>query len=331
MNKFKFWFLGIVVLFGCRLSNPFKISNSMIESSKNIPILSKNKNCNYELIMCMSALRGKAEKIVVKNKIVNAQLINMGFVDREDKGCIDEIKLTQVIEKLFPDTTKKYIGIFDWEGKAFDDLVRLPAENIRFQQVIKEYIKVCYIAKKLRPNVRFGFYALPIRNYWNPDDKWRKENLKLIPLLKEVDVLFPSIYDFYKDSDPNAGFIKDHVYVHTNVAMAIQFGKQFNIPVFPVVWHRWLNAEEHGGNCLIPLEEFIPHIKAALSVNDHGTKINGLVWWGEDSYFLQTKTKALIREVATKPNFETYEYEIIKSYSKAIYKAFEEQCDSIKN
>lgn len=324
--KYRNWigylFVSFITLLSCNTNK--NLINT--ENYADTPTISKiNKSCDFELLMCMSALTTRAHKIVEKNGITNIKLINMGFVDTKDKAIVDEEKLTKVIEDLFPDKTQKYIGMFDWEGKALESLINLPQESKEYQRVYQEHIKAYKIAKKLRPKIKFGFYGMPTCDYWVRDDKWRKKNMKLIPLLKEFDILFPCIYDYYKDSNPNAGKERDHLYVKENVEISIEIGKQLKKPIYPVIWHRWLNKDECD-ECLIPLEEFIPHIQAALAASYKGGKIDGLVWWGEDKYYYTQKSNALTREVSKKINFETYEFEIIESYTRAIYKAFDNEC-----
>jgi hypothetical protein len=63
-------------------------------------------------------------------------------------------------------------------------------------------------AKAAYPEVRLGYYGLlPRRDYWRAIKstssveyrEWQSENDMLAPLIDSVDVLFPSVYQFYAD------------------------------------------------------------------------------------------------------------------------------------
>jgi hypothetical protein len=299
------------------------------------PIGSSKGACHQELLICMSALSTRANKLIAKNKVGNVRLINMGFVDVNNMAIVDEQRLKSQILALFPTKTEKKFGMFDWEGLALESLVNLPESSPEYKRVFGEFIKAYRIAKKLRPNVKFGFYGLPFAAYWTRDKNWRSTNFKLVPLFREFDVIFPCIYDFYLDSNPFAGKALDSLYVSENVELALELASLVKKPLYPVINHRWQSSDEKCFQCLIPLDEFISHANSALAANFKGTKVNGLVWWGEDRYFYGAKDKMLVKEVDSRRNdFETYEFEIMEQYLRAIDKALEVDCaknDDIKS
>lgn len=104
---------------------------------------------------------------------------------------------------------------------------------------IARYRRVIDIFKQHNPHTPVGFYGmLPIRDYFAPvrgrnKDAWQQANRDLAVIADSVDVIFPSIYTFYKKE------AEWEVYAMGNIEEAKQYGK----PVIPFIWPQY-----HGSN-----------------------------------------------------------------------------------
>ena len=72
--------------------------------------------------------------------------------------------------------------------------------------------------------------------------------------------------------------------------------RKFNKPVLPFVWHRYHPSNKQIGLQLIPINEFEKYIASILHTSYKGTKASGIVWWGEDQYDYNVKSKELLTE-----------------------------------
>lgn len=100
-----------------------------------------------------------------------------------------------------------------------------------------ELTKLGILVKKYASNVKIGFYGIPAREYWaSLADKssleyrnWTKNNEQYAPLIKEVDVLFPSLYTFYPIP------WQWERYAIENIRQAKKYGK----PVYAFLWPQY--------------------------------------------------------------------------------------------
>jgi hypothetical protein len=295
-------------------------------SCQGVNKIHKISNCPYELYLCLGTLPLSSLKFIQKNQIKQLVLVNGCYIDKNNDGKVDEELLRNYIRKILPNKSAQGVASLDWEGEAIKILEREGIDKQEFKNIEKEYIKAYQIAKSERPNIEWGFYGLPFRDYWNRNEKWRKKNDKLEKILSTVDVIFPSVYDFYKDTNKHAGKRKDSLYVNDNIESALKFGKELNKRVLPFYWHRWHNSNKERGMQLIPWEEFSNHIEAGLSASYQGKKVDGIVWWGADQYFYKVKTKALIEEVKKEENFLRYKNKVVFKYTNEIYNLINQYC-----
>lgn len=101
-----------------------------------------------------------------------------------------------------------------------------------------KYIAVLNKFRQYHPNAKLGYYSmLPIRDYWTPVSgkklgAWQLANSKLSTLANSVDVIYPSLYAFYKDPEQ---WTK---YAIGNIREARKYGK----PVIAYLWPQYHNS-----------------------------------------------------------------------------------------
>ncbi len=300
------------------------ISGEKLLEKEGLPVVEKVDDCRFKLYTCQGEIPRKGTVFLEGNEINEVKIIVERSIYTKNPLKVDEANLTKVINSMFPSKTQKGICTLDWEGKALAILEKSDSDSAEFKTMVSEYIKAIRIAKRLRPNMKWGYYGLPFKNYWNRDDNWRNRTLELLPLFKEADMIFPSIYDFYDDS---VGWADDPAYVNDNVVLALEVGTRLNKPVFPFVWHRYHNSNKKKGYELIPEEEFKTHLDAALKANFQNKYIKGIVWWGADRWFYANKKNEVLKKEASKnKSFDEYQKNVLIDYTKYIHETFKENC-----
>lgn len=269
-----------------------------------------------QFYVCMEDLTPESIGYLKNNGIPVTKIIYQNFIDPDQDNKVNMDVFQKRIQTLFPQKSSTGMGVIDWEVRDFD---RLPDNSAKFSQLVNEYRKAVLAAKKLRPNVKWGFYGLPFRKYMSYNADWRNRNIKLTPILKECDFIAPSLYGFFPDSLRD----KDNQdYVTNNVSIALQLGSQLDKPVYPFVWNRWHDSNKQYGLQLIPVQEFKRHVKRILAVDYNGQKVAGVIWWGADKFFYNRKAPALMRERARFRNFDSYQNNTTVVYAQALQDIF---------
>lgn len=267
--------------------------------------------------VCMDDLTPNSVVFLKEKSIPVTKIVYQNFIDPDHDNKLNLAIFQKRIQALFPKKSAQGMGVIDWEVKDFD---RLPGNSVKFGQLVSEYRKAIRAAKKLRPNVKWGFYGLPFRKYMSYNADWRGRNMKLIPILKDCDFIAPSLYFFFPDSVR----AKDNQdYITNNVSLALQIGSQIKKPVYPFIWNRWHDSNKKYGLQLIPLQEFKKHVKHILSVDYNGEKVAGAIWWGADQFFYNQKAPALMNEQSRFKNFNAYRDNTINIYAQALLDIFQ--------
>lgn len=227
---------------------------------------------------------GKAfNEFAKSNGVGTAKLITRSYLYDINSNTLIPEKLVNRIREFFPDSLCKGVGILDWEGPAFLTLINGKVDDPAYQKALTNFINAIRLAKKQRPNVKWGFYGIPFNIYWHRDAHWKDNCNKIIPLLKFCDIFCPSLYEPYKANTFYQG--DDSAYVTDNMKEMLELGDQLNKPVFPFVWYRYHPANKTIGLDLIPPSEFEQHVRQILSVRYRGLKAHGIIVY-EMSYNL---------------------------------------------
>jgi len=275
----------------------FLVSLSFGQSKANMPIY-----------ICMSDLSDNAKQT----------LHGMGysFVTLFDfyTPTLDEAAFRQRIGQVFPDANATGIGVLDWEGSAFSKLRNGDPNSSDYKQGLAEYMKAIVIAKQMRPNMQWGYYALP---FLSRDKNFRTWNDAIAPLLQQCDVFFPSLYQYYPQSSRSGD--SESSYIDQNIATCLRLAAKYNKKVMPFVWHRLYPDNKDKGLKLVPVSDFENRIKDLVNVQINGKGIDGLVWWGSDSYYYKQKTNVnMNKEVSPNTDFKSYHDGLIIKYGKGI-------------
>ncbi|SEW44491.1 Hyaluronidase [Chitinophaga sp. YR573] len=273
-----------------------------------------------KLYIGMEDVGPKLQSFMDQKNIMRVHVIYQRYVEPKGDMKVDESLLVSTIERIFPDKNASGIGIMDIEGKPAAILYAKDEDDPDYQSILNNYyLKALRIAKNTRPNVYWGYYNLPFNAFWNRTDKWKANSKKVASLLRECDIMFPSLYEYY----PNSRVISNQSYVNDNLANALSLAKQLGVPVMPFVWHRWHPSNHKIGYTLISLDDFKSHVQSILSAGKGNPLFAGIVWWGYDAYLNKVKNNNLMKEVAvSRGNFNDYHDDMTLQYATEIMKLF---------
>ena len=166
------------------------------------------------------------------------------------------------------------------------------------QESVRKYRQVAKWFHEAAPALRIGFFGIaPMAAYgWSlrgaetPEYKtWQQINDSLIPLVQEVDIVFPHIYTYYPDQ---AAWVR---FAAENVKEARRYGK----PVYVFLWPQYTEqAGTLAGSDVPPdywmlqLETITKHVDGVViwgGWGDHGPESwnEEAPWWQVTKRFMQ--------------------------------------------
>ncbi|MFN4007270.1 MAG: hypothetical protein ACK4HE_07150 [Chitinophagaceae bacterium] len=277
------------------------------------------------LFFCHSNAGPSFSKILAKAGDRNTLYITNDDIDIDNDGKANLSDFKKAVELKV--ANKNYSGIvtIDWEGVGYNYLkfaTRVRKDSADF--IINEYLKLIRIGKQLLPKAQWGIYDIPFATYWSwLSDTWKQRIDLMDRLLKEVDVLMPCLYDYYPAST-TIGKQYDSLYITQCLQKSLQKSVQFKKPVMVWVWHRYHDYIEASGLQLIDTTEFIQHMRWIAQVQYKGKRVQGVIWWHEDLYFLRIKKPVLVAEQGQKTEQQFLD-DAITPYYRLLTQVFKDQ------
>ncbi|SFW65262.1 Hyaluronidase [Sinomicrobium oceani] len=256
----------------------------------------------------------KGQKTFVQeNELSTYTIFYQNFFVTDNK--VDEAKLKRQIESKIPSETATGFAVLDWEGEAIK-VFQNQDDQEKLDFYINEFLKAIRLAKKLRPNVKWGYYHILYISYWGKISDFRKQNKKLEPIIREQDFIAPSLYVY------NTGLrykISGHKYLRKKLLQALEMGDKYNLPVYPFVWHR---TPKKTGHEFIPVEVFEHVVNLISSTEYSGKTAKGIFWWHSESYSYRNRKRFDVakREYFNVKDLDTYQYDMFKEYYGSIEK-----------
>jgi len=182
-----------------------------------------------------------------------------------DKTLPSQKKIKQFAEEASRKNQLVILELEQWPLKGSDEVVADSVQNLI--QVIKWF-------RDSQPELQIGLYSvLPVFDYWRalkgPDSQeykeWQKENDRMRPILKYVDMVFPDLYTHYADRN---GWVQ---YATENIREARRYGK----PVYAFVWPQY-----HSGSNKILGHTYLSADYWMVQLETLRTHADGVVIWG---------------------------------------------------
>ncbi|ROI02646.1 hypothetical protein EGI16_13570 [Chryseobacterium sp. G0240] len=269
---------------------------------------------NLELLFLVEPDSKSQLRFSQENHLKTYTIFYQQFFVKDEK--FNEDMLRKQIEVKLPDVNSTGFAVLDWEGKGLKSFQQ--QKDLKAVDYYKgEFLKAIKFAKKLRPNVKWGFYHLNYLDYSGTIEKYKLQNDNLIPIIKEVDFLAPSLYVYNPGLLHNRG---NQNYIKNKLIQALQYGERYNKPVYPFVWNRTTSKDEDKHFSLIPVEYFAQVIEIISETGYKDQKAKGIFWWHSEGYSYRNKNKlqAVKLEYSRINNTEDYQYQMFKEYFQSI-------------
>jgi hypothetical protein len=201
------------------------------------------------------------------NDIEPIHIVDRGIWPNEadHRGPPDRALVRRYLASLPPDNAPVVLDFEEFDPAGPDARVASTAIG-RLNQIRAAFVA----AGSRRP---FGFYStIPARDYWRAVEgpnsaryrAWQRENDRLAPLERNVDMIFPSLYTFYSDQ---AGWA---AYAAAQVCEARRLSSK---PVYVFLWPEYHPSSRNAGESVSP--EFW-----RLQLETAHRYADGIVLWG---------------------------------------------------
>lgn len=267
MKKLLFFFLWVLIL-------GFEIRGQVNKNSIKICIAGHPRE-----------LQEGFDTVLAANNYTWVPIIYENDISPEANGILNVDLFTSRIRSLFPDSLQSGICVLNWEAPVIERLINNDRKSKVYVDQCNEMIKALKIAKQLRPKIKWGYYGLNIQAYYTRSSEWKYNSRAFDPVLKQADILFPSMYKFYPYSYTSRDF--EYNYAYENILINLQIGQEFSKPVYPFIWPRFHDADTTVGLKSIPDNEWSDHIEFLSKAKFKNKKIDGLVMWTMDVYFIR--------------------------------------------
>jgi hypothetical protein len=255
-----------------------------------------------------------------KNNLQNLYCIyQMEFVPKDSSYYSKEL-MEKSLNRDIPDKNEIGYATLDWEGDSYMILIgRKNASSQEYQKTLLKFIDALQYAKKLRPNIKWSYYNMPLINYYddNHQDK-REQVLKSLTLLKELDFFTPSTYILADKLNDKDSIIFQ--YIDSNITFALDMGAKLHKPVYPFVWHRFAPNSKNNGWTIMDTSYFQIIVKRILNLGYNKNKVNGIIWWNceYNMYDIRNKNKTISDEYINVQDFGKYQFDIFQKYYNSI-------------
>lgn len=263
-----------------------------------------------KILFCTENSEQKDLILPYGTKIQNCYSIHQTFFVINNGPTFDQRLMKTSLDKIIPNVNETGFAVLDWEGPAYWEV--LHPGKFTSDTIINNFLFALRYAKKLRPNIKWGYFGFPPRKYVVRGEDWVDYS---IPVLKEVDIITPSSYLWYQGVEGFGDKWTTQLLMSYNIQYAIKMGILLNKPVYPFIWKRY------GDNAkLIDVSSFTQYVKAILSTEYLGHRVDGIWWYSTLNFYYDNRSQfpLLVDEFKNVTDIKVYEAKLIKTYLDSI-------------
>lgn len=263
------------------------------------------QSANFKVMVTSDNNSAPFNAFLKKNNIQKVGFVGDGqFLDPKIKFAFNQKMLDQEILRAYPNQAEEGIGYIDLEAPYLDYLMNSDLNSDNFKRSKKLFLNVLAYVQKARPNVKWGFYHIPETTYWGKTDSFYQKDERISDLIKNSDVLFPSIYIFYN----KVNFIlENESYLTKNAEEIIRIGQKYNKKVYPLIMSRYHPSSGSIAYETIKETDFRFYFSTIRNTRYNGKAVDGILLWNADKYFYKTNEINVKQEVQkSKLNFDNY-------------------------
>ncbi|MBL1219835.1 hypothetical protein JET18_03245 [Chryseobacterium sp. L7] len=273
---------GIIVFFSCMKKN-----DGSYQKKSFAEVLKAKKDTSHVNIYVIQGNHGKDfNDFLKKNNLQEMHYIDDKMIIGEGYS-IDYKKLDFHLNETFPDPNATGICYIDIEDPYINALSEANPDSKEFKRSLDLFVNSIKYCKSKRPNVQWGHYGMPRTTFEDP--KILSSNKYLGPIYEASDVLFPSLY-LFKD-DQAVDYQVNFDYLNENTIEAIKIGKQYKKPVIGFVMHRFHNSDKRLQFLAMSDEFWARYLNSVLKIKYGNKRLDGITWWGADTYFYTSKAE----------------------------------------
>ena len=230
-----------------------------------------------------------------KNNIQKVGFVGDGqFLDPKIKFALNQKMLDQEILRVYPNQAEEGIAYIDLESPYLEYLMNSETNSLEFKKSKKLFLDVLTYVKKARPKVKWGFYNIPFTTYWGKTTSFYDKDERVSEIIKNSDVLFPSIYIFYN----KVNFILENEdYIKENTQQIIRIGEKYNKKVYPLVMSRYHPSSGNIAYETINETDFRFYLSTIKNTKYKEKSVDGIMYWNADAYFYKTNENKVVAEV----------------------------------
>lgn len=240
-----------------------------------------------------------------KNNIQKVGFVNdVQFLDKSTHFSFSTKLLDQELQRAYPNKLEQGIAYIDLEAPYLDYLMNSDVNSTEFKKSKKLFLDVLSYVKNSRPNVKWGYYYIPFTTYWGRTDQFYKKDDRISEIIKNSDVLFPSIYIFYNKLNFS---IENKSYLGENTREVIKISQKYKKEVYPMIMSRYHPSNASLGYETLNESDFKMYVSTIRNTQFNGQYVDGIMLWNADGYSNRIKEPKLKQELAkSKLNFENF-------------------------
>lgn len=246
----------------------------------------------------------------VSLKHESIKIIGNSGIDPNDRGVVDYAILERNLKKLFPKEIDRGILCIDLENSIYQNLRNNDRGSIKATKSIEQFLTMLDFIKKKRPNIKVGIYALPFPFYYS-SHKRRNESGKLDEIIKNVDIIFPSLYIYYPAAQK--GLKSNFTFLKENLEAACSLAKKHNKEVIPLVWYLVHPSNKKYKHAMLEKSEMKSYIDFIWNFSESEFKLKGIWIWNSPTPFIKKSAQTSLLKSRTNYNNTSQAIEYYKS------------------
>ncbi|PIF47082.1 hyaluronidase [Chryseobacterium sp. 52] len=248
-----------------------------------------------QVLICSDNKSKTFVDFITRENIPFVHFVNDGqFMDSKTPFTFSKDLLLKELERSYPDPKSSGIAYIDIEYPYTDYLLKGDITSTNHKKSAKLFLDVLRFVKQQRPNVKWGYYGIPFTTYWGRDKNFYDQNKKVDQIIKESDVLFPSIYIFYNNVSFN---LENKTYIQENTEEMLKIADRYNKKMYPFIMSRYHPSNQLIGSSKIDESDFKTYVSTLLQTQYKNKHIDGLVLWNADGYAYRVNDPVIKKEV----------------------------------
>jgi hypothetical protein len=279
---------------------------------------------SFDIFIMKWRFGASAEEYLANNgfKTGSRVMMESTIVYPDDKSRVNLESVREFLTKNYPSTTSTGYLFMNWESGPYLAMKKYPVTDSRFKAAESEILKLINEVKKLRPYIKITMYQMPYRFWYANQNELYNGVGKFDNIFPKLDFIAPSYYILKPDEE--VGEARNLQYLRENLDVALAYGKKFNKPVIPFVWHKiHPNESVNYAGEIMQKEAFAKYIKYIASYSFNNYKAAG-VWW-YDSLSDQLKDVSGINNCLNGTVYDKATYDaMIVNYAKHVKQVLNE-------